>query len=85
MSSDSDLGNLSSESIMLSAKLNYDAAVEYVFNSLHERFGDDLINQDVPSLCEEFISTVYGKRIISEAELKKLIDLSIRKIYEKLL
>ncbi|WP_404834037.1 hypothetical protein [Aeromonas media] len=85
VSSDSDLGNLSSESIMLSAKLNYDAAVEYVFNSLHERFGDDLINQDVPSLCEEFISTVYGKRIISEAELKKLIDLSIRKIYEKLL
>ncbi len=85
VSADSNLGNLSSDSIMLSAKVNYDAAVKYVFNSLHERFGDDLINQDVPSLCEEFISTVYGKSIISEAEHKKLIDLSISKIYEKLL
>ncbi|GJA83593.1 hypothetical protein KAM448_40270 [Aeromonas caviae] len=85
VSSGSSLGTLNSDSLMLSAKVNFDVAVEYIFNSLHERYGDDLINQDVPSLCEEFISSVYGKKIIGEAELKKLIDLSASKIYEKLL
>lgn len=85
MSSDSSLGTLNSDSLMLSAKVNFDAAVEYIYNSLYEKYGDDLINQDVPSLCEEFIYSVYGKKILVEDELKKLIDLSARKIYEKLL
>lgn len=79
----SNLNRKTIEDGELSFTLNVDAAAEYVCKALYEKFGDDVINQDLSILCDEFIKKQYS--MFDLPELEKLKKAVITKIYKRML